>query len=239
MSVVTLSGGQDSTTCLAWALREHEAGRGDERAPVALSFDYGQRHKIELDLATNAARVFGVEHTILDLGPTFTQLGDASLTNPAIENADVAAPDSANTWAALRGLPPSFVPGRNLILLGLAAAFALPRGHRVVVTGVCEADEAGYPDCRGAFVDSLEDTISLAMDASGFRFHAPLLHRTKADTWRLASDLGCLEFIRTATNTCYEGDRSRLHSWGYGCGECPACQTRAAGWREFIAGVAS
>jgi 7-cyano-7-deazaguanine synthase len=225
-AVVCLSGGQDSTTCLYDALRRY--------APVhALSFDYAQRHRVELDCAAAIAAQAGVEHTILPI-EAFALLADASLTNPAIESlAD--ATGTGNTYAEGRGLPSSFVPGRNIIFLGLAAAFGIPRGMETLVAGVCSTDEAGYPDCRADFVTSLQDTIRIGMDCPDFRIDAPLLHRTKAQTWAMANELGVLEVVRTATHTCYEGVRGELHDWGYGCGECPACQTRARGWAEFNA----
>ena len=148
------------------------------RAVHALSFDYAQRHRVELDCAAAIAAQAGVEHTILPI-EAFARLADASLTNPAIESlAD--ATGTGNTYAERRGLPSSFVPGRNIIFLGLAAAFGIPRGMETLVAGVCSTDEAGYPDCRADFVASLEDTIRIGMDCAEFGIDAPLLHRTKA-----------------------------------------------------------
>ena len=225
-SVVCLSGGQDSTTCLFYAL-------GRYAQVHAVSFDYGQRHRVELDCAAAIAANAGVEHTVLPI-EAFSRLADASLTNPAIPSRSDAA-ETGNTYAARRGLPSSFVPGRNVIFLSLAAAFGIPRGFEALVAGVCSTDEAGYPDCRADFVDSLQHTIQIGMDCPDFTIDAPLLHRTKAQTWALADQLGVLELVRTDTHTCYEGVRGQLHEWGHGCGHCPACQTRARGWTEFVA----
>jgi 7-cyano-7-deazaguanine synthase len=223
-AVVCLSGGQDSTTCLYHALRRYDRVH-------AVSFDYGQRHRIELDCAAAIAAEAGVPQVVLPVG-VFTQLGDGSLTNPGIESRFDAA-GTGNTYAELRGLPSSFVPGRNIIFLGLAATFGVPRGYETLVAGVCATDEAGYPDCRADFVESLVETIRIGMDCPGFAIDAPLLRRTKAETWALAQELGVLELVRTQTHSCYEGVRGELHEWGYGCGECPACVTRAGGFAQF------
>jgi 7-cyano-7-deazaguanine synthase len=225
-AVVCLSGGQDSTTCLYHALRRYDRVH-------AVSFDYGQRHRIELDCAAAIAAEAGVPQVVLPLG-VFTQLGDGSLTNPAIESR-FDATGTGNDYAERRGLPSSFVPGRNIIFLGLAAAFGVPRGHETLVAGVCATDEAGYPDCRADFVESLVQTIRIGMDCPEFAIDAPLLHTTKAETWALAQELGVLEIVRTQTHTCYEGVRGELHEWGHGCGKCPACVTRARGFAEFAA----
>jgi 7-cyano-7-deazaguanine synthase len=227
-AVVCLSGGQDSTTCLYDALRRYDRVH-------AVSFDYGQRHRVELECAAALAAGAGVEHVVLPIG-VFSQLGDGSLTNPAIASR-LDATGTGNAYAELRGLPSSFVPGRNIIFLGLAAAFGVPRGYETLVAGVCSTDEAGYPDCRADFVASLAETIRIGMDCPDFAIDAPLLHRTKAQTWALADELGVLELVRTQTHSCYEGVRGELHEWGHGCGACPACETRARGWAEFQAGT--
>lgn len=236
-TVVALSGGQDSATCLYWALRRWPIG-----SVSAVSFDYGQRHKIELELAERLALRTGVPHTILTLD-AFVELGAASLTNPDIPNVAGAAiafnappgvrGPAVNLAAAERGLPASFVPGRNIVLLGLAAALAVQEGKDSIVTGVCQADDAGYPDCRDVFVLSMERTIRVGMDTPSFTINAPLLNLNKAGTFDLADKLGVLDVILEDTNTCYEGNRDARHEWGYGCGVCPACVTRAKGFHEF------
>lgn len=225
-AVVTLSGGQDSTTCLYYALRKYGSVE-------AVSFDYGQRHRVELGLAERAADRELVPFHVIPI-ESLAWLAGASLTNPWIENTRGGAPASGG-WHAERGLPPSFVPGRNLLFLTLAAAYAIPRGVTTVVAGVCAQDAAGYPDCRADFVASMRATIALGMDCPEFEIDAPLLELSKAGTWRLAADLGVLERIVEDTHSCYEGDRSHRHAWGYGCGECGACVERARGYAEYTA----
>lgn len=227
-AVVCLSGGQDSATCLHWALREFENVH-------AVSFAYGQRHRIELRLARNMTDDLRIPHVVLEVD-AFSELGAASLTNAAISN--IGDGDEVNQMAIDRGLPQSFVPGRNIVFLSLAAAYGVQRGIENVVTGICQADDAGYPDCRNDFRASLEETIRIGMATPEFLLWAPLMSRSKAETWALADELGILDAIIHGTNTCYEGDREALHDWGYGCGECPACVTRRQGFRTFQASKA-
>ena len=225
-AVVALSGGQDSTTCLYYA-RQHYA-------PVhAVSFDYGQRHRIELEAAALIAEGAGVPHTILTVD-ALRDMADAGLTNPDIAIA-ADATGTGNTYAEARGLPSSFVPGRNLILLGLAAAYGLPRDLDTLVTGVCQEDRSGYPDCRGEFVRALEMTIKLGMDHPGFKIDAPLLTKSKRETWALAHELGgdCLDAVIRDSLTCYEGDAATENEWGHGCGSCPACELRRDSFYEW------
>lgn len=218
-ALVLFSGGQDSATCLAWAL--------DRFAHVeTLGFDYGQRHRIELDCrgalrAGMASGQLGEDH-LLDLG-VLGALSDTALTRDA--------------EIALRadGLPTTFVPGRNLIFLTFAAALAARRGLRHIVTGVCETDYSGYPDCRDDTIKALQVAINLGM-AARFVLHTPLMWRDKAATWRLAERLGgaaLVEVIRVESHSCYQGVRDVLHPWGHGCGECPACELRARGWAAY------
>lgn len=221
-AVVLMSGGQDSTTCLAWALSEFER-------VVALSIDYGQRHEVELACAAAICRAWGVERHVIPVN-TLTALGGAALTDESIDVEGKADIGSRALWAASRGLPSTFVPGRNLLFFTVAAAWGLPRGYNVLVTGVCEADRSGYPDCRLEFVRAASDAIQLAMDAPEFAISAPLLTRSKAETWLLAEELGVRETIVQETHTCYHGHRSPMHKWGAGCGQCPACLERAAGY---------
>lgn len=227
-AVVLFSGGQDSTTCLAWAL--HRFGRVE-----TVGFDYRQRHRIELDVrAPILARIagefpawagrLGPDH-LLDLG-VLGQVSDTALTR------DVAIATGAN------GLPTSFVPGRNLLFLTFAAALAYRRGLRHIVAGVCETDYSGYPDCRDDTIKAMQVALNLGMEAR-FVLHTPLMWIDKADTWRLAESLGgdaLVGLVRDDTHTCYEGDRTHRHDWGYGCGACPACELRAKGYAAFRAG---
>lgn len=242
-AVVLLSGGQDSTTCFYQALDLY----GPEGIE-AVSFDYGQRHRVELTLAEVTAARAGVPHTVYDV-PALAQLGAASLTNEDIRNPGVGSnlgnavadgrvvldvPASRNVFADELGLPPSFVPGRNLLFFTLAAAHAAKVGAHIIVSGVCEQDRSGYPDCRSEFVEQMGESIRLGFDWDEFVIAAPLLHLSKAETWALADQLGILDRIVLDTHTCYEGDRSGPPKpWGYGCGECGACIERMRGYEEF------
>ena len=218
------SGGQDSTTCLAWAL--------DRFAHVeTLGFDYGQRHRVELDgrpvlrdaLEARWPGRLGPDHTI-DLA-ALGAIGGTAMTQ------DIAIETTA------KGLPNTFVPGRNLLFLTFAAALAHRRGLRHLVGGMCETDFSGYPDCRDDTIKAMQVAINLGMD-SRFVVHTPLMWLDKADTWRLAQRLGgdaLVQLIVESTHTCYLGERGTRHAWGYGCGGCPACVLRADGWARFAA----
>jgi 7-cyano-7-deazaguanine synthase len=218
-ALVLFSGGQDSATCLAWAL--------DRFAHVeTLGFDYGQRHRIELDCrgALRAGMASGhlAEDHLLDLG-VLGALSDTALTR------------DAEIGLRADGLPTTFVPGRNLIFLTFAAALAARRGLRHIITGVCETDYSGYPDCRDDTIKALQVAINLGM-ATRFVLHTPLMWRDKAATWRLAETLGgaaLVELIRVESHSCYMGVRDVLHPWGHGCGDCPACDLRARGWAAY------
>lgn len=209
--VVVFSGGQDSTTCLYWALDRF----GDDNV-LALTFDYGQRHRIELDCAASVAQNAGVAHTTLPID-TFSALGGNALTDAGI--AVDAAPGN--------GLPNTFVPGRNLIFLTFAAAFAWQRDIVDLVAGVAQTDYSGYPDCRRDTIDELEKTLGLGMERE-FKIHTPLMNLSKKETVEMARDLGALDAM-ALTHTCYNGLRPP-------CGECPACRLRAKGFLE--AGIA-
>jgi len=226
-ALVLFSGGQDSTTCLAWAL-----DRFDHVETVG--FDYGQRHRVELGCRAEiiaglksgypawAARL-GEDHTI-DLG-VLGQISESALTR-----------DSAIEMQA-NGLPSTFVPGRNLVFLTFAAALAYRRGLTHIVGGMCETDYSGYPDCRDQTIKALNTALNLGMDRQ-FVLDTPLMWIDKAATWKLAHDLGgdaLVDLIREQSHTCYLGERGAQHDWGYGCGACPACSLRAKGWREFVA----
>ncbi|MBK8533881.1 MAG: 7-cyano-7-deazaguanine synthase QueC [Candidatus Competibacteraceae bacterium] len=212
-ALVVLSGGQDSTTCLYWAL--HRFGHDQVEA---LSFDYGQRHRIELDCAQQIAALAGVAHTILPIN-TFAALGGNALTDAVITVQTGVDP--------LTALPNTFVPGRNLIFLTFAAAFAYPRGIRDLVTGVAQTDYSGYPDCRQTTLHALEQALRLGMECA-ITIHTPLMFQSKADTVRLAQALGALPAL-AYSHTCYNGQQPP-------CGECPACLLRAKGFAE--AGIA-
>lgn len=213
-AVVLFSGGQDSTTCLYWALERF--------SPVwAFGVDYGQRHGVETEQARKIAELAGVHYTLVHCA-AYGEMASSALTNPKISlsQADSLRPE----------LPASFVPGRNLTLLSLAAGFAYTKGIQVLVGGMCQTDFSGYPDCRRAFIDQAEKALSLALD-SPLRIETPLMYLTKAETWQLAAEIGCLDVVLNESHTCYAGDRVHWHDWGYGCGECPACKLREAGYQ--------
>jgi 7-cyano-7-deazaguanine synthase len=212
-ALVLLSGGQDSTTCLYWALDRFGA-----EATSALCFDYGQRHRIEIECAEKIAAAAGVALDCLPID-TFAALAGDALTDTSIDVGD--AVDEAT------GLPNTFVPGRNLVFLTFAAAYAYPRDIGNLVTGVAQTDYSGYPDCREATIEALQQAIRLGME-SDIVIHAPLMHRSKKETVELARDLGALDAM-AMTHTCYNGQRPP-------CGHCPACRLRAKGFAE--AGVA-
>lgn len=208
--LVVFSGGQDSTTCLYWAKRRF-------KEVYALSFLYGQKHEKEVDLAREIARKAGVRFEVLDM-PLIGQLGHNSLTDTSMVM-DTEQPEG--------GVPNTFVPGRNLFFLSIAAVYARERGIQHIVTGVSQTDFSGYPDCRDAFIKSLNVTLNLAMDEQ-FVLHTPLMWIDKAETWALADELGVLDIIRNETLTCYNGIP------GDGCGHCPACKLRREGLEKYL-----
>jgi 7-cyano-7-deazaguanine synthase len=226
-ALVLFSGGQDSSVCLAWALARYERVE-------TVGFDYGQRHAVELE-ARRAVRdriVAQFPQWASRLGPdymldirSFGAVAESALTaERAIEGTE-------------RGLPATFVPGRNLVFFTYAAALADQRGLNGLVGGMCETDFSGYPDCRRDTLDAMERALNLGM-ARDFRIETPLMHLTKAQTWALAKALGgerLVEVIVSESHTCYRGERGTLHPWGYGCGTCPACELREKGWREWDA----
>lgn len=223
-ALVLFSGGQDSTVCIAWALGRF--GRVE-----TVGFNYGQRHAIELE-----QRQILLDRLRED-GDGVARLGDdVVLELPALSAiSDTALTRDSEIALAESGLPTTFVPGRNLLFLTYAAALAYRRGIGTLVAGMCETDYSGYPDCRRATIDALERALSLGMDRP-LRIATPLMHIDKAGTWALAHDLGgdrLVSLIVEATHTCYRGDRSQRHDWGYGCGTCPACVLRRDGWQQW------
>ncbi|MBJ7447306.1 MAG: 7-cyano-7-deazaguanine synthase QueC [Brevundimonas sp.] len=227
-ALVLFSGGQDSATCLAWALERY--GRVE-----TVGFDYGQRHAVEMQarlaVREGMARVLpawatrlGPDHVIDLTG--FGAIGETAMTTDrAIE-------------VGARGLPSTFVPGRNLVFLTVAAALADRRSLDVLVGGMCETDFSGYPDCRRDTIDAMQSALSLGLDKP-VPIETPLMALTKAQTWALADRIGgaeLVELIVESSHTCYVGDRAHRHAWGYGCGTCPACELRAAGYEQWVAG---
>lgn len=224
-ALVLFSGGQDSATCLAWALDRY-------RTVETIGFSYGQRHSVELACRKTVLKELSVQfphwgnrlcqdHEV-DLG-VLGSISDTALTrNVEIE-------------MATSGLPTTFVPGRNILFLTFAACVAYRRGLSHIIGGMCETDFSGYPDCRDDAIKALQVALNIGMDQR-FVIQTPLMWIDKAETWKLAQDLGGLPFIeliKEHTHTCYQGDRKHRHVWGYGCGKCPACELRAEGYKRF------
>jgi 7-cyano-7-deazaguanine synthase len=225
-ALVLFSGGQDSTTCLAWALERYEQVE-------TIGFDYGQRHLIELECRLNIlqevrnrfpnwAKRLGEDH-VLDL-KLLGQISDTAMTTEKTIEFEK------------NGLPNTFVPGRNLLFLTFAATIAYRRGLTVLVGGMCETDYSGYPDCRDNTLKATQAALSLGMDVPVI-IETPLMWLNKAQTWRLAENLGGQDFvslIQEESHTCYLGARQQKHEWGYGCGTCPACELRKTGYEQYI-----
>lgn len=210
--LVVMSGGQDSSTCLFWAIDKFK-----KENVSAVGFDYGQRHKAELECAKEICNDAGIPYEVIPT-PIINQLSANSLTRSDIP-VEETKPEGAP--------PNTFVEGRNMLFLTYAAVYAKTRGITEIVTGVCETDFSGYPDCRDIFVKSLNVTLNLAMDYN-FVIHTPLMWLDKAQTWEMADKLGVLDIIYSKTLTCYNGIK------GEGCGHCPACTLRRRGYTEFI-----
>lgn len=230
-ALVLFSGGQDSTACLAWALSRY-------MRVETLGFDYGQRHVVELSLRPSllsSMRTLNAEW--------HSRLGEDHLLDLSVlgKISDTALTRDTEIAMQTNGLPNTFVPGRNLLFITIAAALAYRRGIDVIVGGMCETDYSGYPDCRDDSLRALESALQLGM-ATTLSLQTPLMWLNKAATWQLAHDLGgepLVALIRTDTHTCYLGERGQLHEWGHGCGACPACELRAKGYREYAAGVST
>ena len=224
-ALVLYSGGQDSATCLAWALAEFDQVE-------TVGFDYGQRHRVELDCRGT------FRAALMDRFPDWaSRLGDDHLLDASVlrQLGTSALTDDMAIEISGAGLPNTFVPGRNLLFLTLAGALAYRRGLRVLVGGMCETDYSGYPDCRDNTMKAQQEALSLGLDRS-LTIETPLMWMTKAETFALARTLGgepLLDLILEDTHSCYVGDRTERHDWGYGCGTCPACELRAAGWRDY------
>ena len=224
-ALVLFSGGQDSATCLAWALSRFETVE-------TVGFDYGQRHRVELACRDE------FRAKVVELNPAWPdRLGPDHMLDLSVlgQVSETALTRDAEIAFRADGLPNTFVPGRNLMFFTLAAALASRRELRHLVGGMCETDYSGYPDCRDDTLKSLQVTLNLGIGTRSV-LHTPLMWLDKSHTWALADTLGgaeMVELVRTGTHTCYLGEHGVLHEWGYGCGECPACALRSEGWREY------
>ena len=220
-ALVLFSGGQDSTTCLAWAL---------QRYPLVetIGFQYGQRHHVEMQCRGTIRAALAPSHPnlgadhVIDIAGGLAALGATALTS------------EAEITAGADGLPTTFVPGRNLLFLTYAAALAWRRSLRRIIGGMCETDYSGYPDCRDDTVKAMQLALNLGMQRR-FILETPLMWLDKAATWAMADSMGLTPLIIEETHTCYRGDRTHRHDWGYGCGVCPACELRAAGYKSWRA----
>jgi 7-cyano-7-deazaguanine synthase len=221
-ALVLFSGGQDSTTCLAWALQRYTHVE-------TIGFFYGQRHAVEMACRPRIRTALDArfpgrlkDDHVIDIAGGLAALGETALT----------AERAIETGAS--GLPTTFVPGRNLLFLTYAAALAWRRGLRRIIGGMCETDFSGYPDCRDDTVKAMQLALNLGMDRR-YILETPLMWLDKAETWRLAAGLGITAVVIEETHTCYVGDRTHRHDWGWGCGACPACSLRAAGFAKWQA----
>ncbi len=226
-AIVLFSGGQDSSTCLAWALTNFSAVE-------TVGFDYGQRHEVEMECR------LGIRSKIGALKPEWAQkLGEDHRLDMSVlgQISDCALTSEKKIEFEENGVPNTFVPARNLLFFTFASALAYRRGATVLVGGMCETDYSGYADCRDNTLKSLQVSLSLGLDTRVV-IETPLMWLTKAETWVLAYELGgepLVEIIRRDSHTCYAGDHKHWHEWGYGCGECPACRLREEGWLEYVA----
>jgi len=226
-ALVLFSGGQDSTTCLAWSLSKYDYVE-------TVGFSYGQRHAVELDCREPILNE--VKSRFCDWSK---KLGDDHMVDLSVlgEISETSLTRDAEIAFEKNGLPNTFVPGRNIIFLTFAAALAYRRNLQVIVGGMCETDFSGYPDCRDDAIKSLQVALNIGMDKR-YDLETPLMWLNKAQTWELAENLGgntLVELIRTKTHTCYIGDHQTFHDWGYGCGECPSCSLRKIGYEEYSA----
>jgi 7-cyano-7-deazaguanine synthase len=215
-ALVVFSGGQDSTTCLGWAKNRFDRVE-------TLTFDYGQKHRVEIYQAKKIATLLDVENFVLKFD-AFSQLADSALIDGSL--------DISSAHSHKPNLPASFVPNRNAVFFTLAHAYAQKKGIDNIITGINQTDYSGYPDCRLEFIEALELALNLGSE-SNIKFHYPLIHLSKAQTFEMSKQEGVLELIIDESHTCYNGNHNTKNEWGYGCGECPACILRAKGWQEY------
>jgi len=217
-ALIVFSGGQDSTTCLGWAKNRYDHVE-------TITFDYGQKHSVELEQAKKITDKLGVVNYVVKFD-IFSQLADSALLD-VNSNQDINASHHAKP-----NLPASFVPNRNAIFFTIAHAYAQKQGLEHIITGINQTDYSGYPDCRIEFIESLEQSLNIGSE-SNISFKYPLIHLTKAQTFELAKKEGVLDLVLEESHTCYNGERLNRYDWGYGCDDCPACILRKQGWEEF------
>jgi len=217
-ALIVFSGGQDSTTCLGWAKNRYDHVE-------TITFDYGQKHSVELEQAKKITDKLGVVNYVVKFD-IFSQLADSALLD-VNSNQDINASHHAKP-----NLPASFVPNRNAIFFTIAHAYAQKQGLKHIITGINQTDYSGYPDCRIEFIESLEQSLNIGSE-SDISFKYPLIHLTKAQTFELAKKEGVLDLVLEESHTCYNGERLDRYDWGYGCDDCPACILRKQGWEEY------
>lgn len=217
-ALIVFSGGQDSTTCLGWAKNRYDHVE-------TITFDYGQKHSVELEQAKKITDKLGVVNYVVKFD-IFSQLADSALLD-VNSNQDINASHHAKP-----NLPASFVPNRNAIFFTIAHAYAQKQGLKHIITGINQTDYSGYPDCRIEFIESLEQSLNIGSE-SDISFKYPLIHLTKAQTFELAKKEGVLDLVLEESHTCYNGERLNRYDWGYGCDDCPACILRKQGWEEY------
>jgi len=215
-ALIVFSGGQDSTTCLGWAKNRFETIE-------TLTFDYGQKHRVEIYQAKKIAEALHVNNFVLNIN-AFSQLNDSALIDGSL--------DISSSHRTKQNLPASFVPNRNAIFFTLAHAYAQKLGIKNIIVGINQTDYSGYPDCRQNFIEALELSLNLGSE-SDIKFHYPLMHLTKGETFKMSEEEGVLDMVIDESHTCYNGDHNTKNNWGYGCGECPACILRAQGWADY------
>lgn len=218
-AIVVFSGGQDSTTCLGAAVYTHGADK-----VLAVAFDYGQKHRIELACAAKIAQLLGVDFQVVDV-PALRLMESSGL---------VTGGDVSSEHEYLKDLPASFVPARNALFLTIAFGLAMEAKASMIYTGVCQTDYSGYPDCRDEFIRQLNVALNVGYQSEIY-INTPLMFLTKAETFALAHEVGVLDVVINDSHTCYNGERDLVHEWGRGCGTCPACVLRAKGYAEYAA----
>lgn len=218
-AVVIFSGGQDSTTCLLRSLKENDE-------TVALTFNYGQKNSVEIECAKNICSHLSVKHEVIDVSEVFRKVE----CTPYLHKDGVLGGKSGIDLS----LPATWVPNRNMLFITLAHCYALKISFDKVITGVNAVDYSGYPDCRPAFISALQHAIAESVPAGAVKIETPLIRMTKADIWKEAYDLGGINIIKEFTHTCYNGDHTTRHEWGYGCGECDSCKIRKDSYEEFL-----
>lgn len=215
-ALIIFSGGQDSTTALGWAIKKYNLVE-------AITFLYGQKHAVEIEQSKIICKKYNIKQHIIDIS-FFANIVDSALTSDG---------DVNKKHKRLKDLPASFVPNRNAIFITIAHSLAQKIEAQILVTGVCQTDYSGYPDCRNIFIQSIQNSLNLGSD-SKIQIKTPLMYLTKAETWQMAEKVNIIQDVIELSHTCYNGNRQIRHDWGYGCNNCAACKLRSIGWKQYI-----